>query len=153
MTSTGQVIMVSRRLTSSAAAVTIAVGLCVWVPVASGGSLPSDDQARYAPIQNISYEFGSKFVSGFFMQQAASCVVYLMITEKIDPDEPLRITATRVRVALNPGQIAGLDSEEGRSLNLKCGEGAETLEVNVGDRERLVALQESSLQKATAQSP
>jgi hypothetical protein len=98
-------------------------------------------QVSVQPIQSISYEFGSKFVSGFFMQQAASCLVHLMITEKIDPDEPLRMTATRVRLALSPGQIAGLDSEEGRSLNLKCGEGAETLVVTVGDREKLVALQ------------
>ena len=145
--------MASRKLLKIAPfAGMITTGLLTWIPAASSGS-PEEIEAKYRPIQSISYEFGSKFVSGFFVQQAASCLVYLMITEKIDPDEPLRITATRVRVALNPGQIAGLDSEEGRSLNLKCGEGAETLEVNVGDRESLVALQESALQKTAAQSP
>jgi hypothetical protein len=129
----------------------IVIGLLARIPPASSGS-PGEIEAEYRPIQSISYEFGAKFVSGFFMQQAASCLVHLMITEKIDPDEPLRMTATRVRLALSPGQIAGLDSEEGQSLNLKCGEGAETLEVTVGDREKLVALQETALQAAVAES-
>jgi hypothetical protein len=31
-----------------------------------------------------------------------------------------------VRVMLDPGQVAGLDSEEGRSLSLTCGEDAAT---------------------------
>ena len=46
-------------------------------------------------------------------------------------------SATRVRLVLNPGQTAGLDSEEGRSLNFTCGEvrGA-ALVVDSGDREK-----------------
>jgi hypothetical protein len=144
--------MVSRKVLKTAPfAGMIATGLVAWVPAASSGS-PAEIEAKYRPIESISYEFGSKFVSGFFVQQAASCLVHVMITEKIDPDGPLRMTATRVRVALSPGQIAGLDSEEGRSLNLKCGEGAETLEVTIGDRESLVALQETALQEAIAES-
>ena len=44
-------------------------------------------------------------------------------------------TATRVRLVLNPGETAGLDSEEGRSLNFTCGEGATALVVDSGERE------------------
>jgi len=130
----------------------IGIALLANSPPALSGS-PEEAAAEYRPIQSISYEFGSKVMSGFFIQQASSCLVHLMIIEKIDPDQPLRMTATRVRLALGPGQIAGLDSEEGRSINLKCGEGAETLEVTVGDRERLVAQQETALRAAVAASP
>ena len=42
---------------------------------------------------------------------------------------------------MDPGQIAGLDSEEGRSLNFTCGEGATTLVVDYGERSKLLAQQ------------
>jgi hypothetical protein len=116
----------------------IAVGLSAWVPAASSGlPLRVKDQAAYAPIQSISYRFGSKAVSGYFVrqvQQAASCVVTLMIAEKSDPDQPTSPTPARLRLELYPGQIAGFDSAEGGSLNLTCGAGATTLLVDFCDR-------------------
>jgi hypothetical protein len=36
-------------------------------------------------------------------------------------------TAARVRVMLDPGQVAGLDSDEGRSLSVTCREDSATL--------------------------
>ncbi len=146
--------MSSRKLPSiSAFAATIAVSLWAWAPAASSGSpSPVEDEARYAPIQSISYEFGSKSMSGYFVQQAATCVVTLMISEKSDPEASLPQSPTRVRLVLQPGQIAGLDSEEGRSLNVTCGAGATTLLVDVGERDRLVALQALGLRNTVAQS-
>ena len=92
-------------------------------------------------------------MSGYFVDQAAKCVVMLMVSEKSGPDAAASATATRVRLALNPGQTAGLDSEEGRSLNFTCGEGATALVVDVGEREKLVELQRLSLLKTAANSP
>lgn len=121
---------------------TIAASLCTWVPAASSGSPELlEGQRQYLPIQSISYEFGSKFMSGYFVQQATTCFVALMIIEKGDPEAVLPVTATRVRLVLNPGQIVGLDSDEGRSLNVTCGNDATTLLVDVGERDKLVALQ------------
>jgi hypothetical protein len=80
-------------------------------------------------------------MSGFFVQEAATCFVALMIIEKSDPEAELTATATRVRLVLNPGQIAGLDSEEGYSVNLTCGESAKTMLADFGNREKLMALQ------------
>jgi hypothetical protein len=42
---------------------------------------------------------------------------------------------------LDPGQVAGLDSEEGQSLNFTCGESASALVVNYGERSKLMAEQ------------
>ena len=64
-----------------------------------------------------------------------------MVSEATDPDKSPPPSATRVRLVLLPGQIAGLDSEEGRSLNFTCGEGGTTLLVDAGERDRLVHLQ------------
>ena len=46
----------------------IAVSLWVWAPAASSGSLSQlEGKAAYQPVQNISYEFGSKSMSGYFL--------------------------------------------------------------------------------------
>jgi hypothetical protein len=103
--------------------------------------------AKYAPNQSIRYDFGSKSTTGYFVEQATKCVVMLMVYEKRDPDTDTSTTSTRVRLVLNPGQTAGLDSEEGRSLNFTCGEGATVLLVDSGDRDKLVGLQTLSLRK------
>jgi hypothetical protein len=135
----------------SALAGTIAITLWAWIPAVSNGSpAPVKNQASYAPIQNIRYDFGSKSMSGYFVEQAATCLVMLMVFERSDPDKSLPPSATRLRLILYPGQIVGLDSEEGRSLNFTCGERATTLLVDVGERDRLVALQGLTRQKTAA---
>jgi hypothetical protein len=136
----------------SAFAGTIAMSLWIGVPSASGASLDVDG-VRYLPTQNVSYEFGSKSVSGYFVQEAATCVVTLMISEKSNPDLSPPLSSVRVRLTLDPGQIAGLDSEEGRSLNVACGKGATTLLVDVGERDKLVALQKLALPNTVAKAP
>jgi hypothetical protein len=139
--------MLSRTLPLvSAFAGTIAMSLWVGVPSAAGGP-PDVDGARHVPIQSISYEFGSKSMSGYFVQQSATCIVTLMISDKNDP----AASPARVRLALVPGQIAGLDSEEGRSLNVTCGVGAQTLLVDVGARDKLVALQKLAVPDTVAE--
>lgn len=136
--------MFRKPISISVVAGTIAAGL--WALPASGGAPgPLDSHAQYQPIQSISYEFGSKFMSGYFVQVASACSVALMVIEKSDPEKTPPASPTRVRLLLNPGQTAGLDSEEGRSVNFTCGEGASTLLVDTGDRESLVALQTLAL--------
>jgi hypothetical protein len=132
----------------SAFAGVIAVSIWTWVPTASSGSpATAEDQARYLPIQSISYEFGSKSMSGYFVEKAATCLVTLMIIERSDPEGLSHLSPTRVRLVLYPGQVAGLDSEEGRSLNFTCGDGATTLLVDVGERNQLVTLQTLALEE------
>jgi hypothetical protein len=132
---------------------TIAVSLWIAIPATLSGSPPAvEDQTRYWPIQSISYEFGSKSMSGYFVKQAATCRVTLMISEKGDPEQPLPLSAARVRLELYPGQTAGLDSEEGRSLNFTCGDNAAMLLVDEGERDRLVELQANSVPKEVSGS-
>ncbi len=134
---------------ASAFAGTFAISL--WASAASAQSQAVKSEARYAPIQSIGYDFGSKSMSGYFLGQSAKCVVTLMVYEKSDPETVPSSTATRVRLILNPGQTAGLDSDEGRSLNFTCGEGATALVVDSGDRDTLVGLQTLSLRKTASE--
>ena len=125
----------------SAFAATIAASFWSAGPAFIGELSAQKDVKTYLPIHSISYEFGSKAISGYFVKHGSICLVTLMIHEKGDLDRPRLSTAARVRLLLDPGQIAGLDSEEGRSINLTCDEGAQTLRVEVGDRNRLIELQ------------
>ncbi len=104
-------------------------------------------QDRFEPLQSISYEFGSKYTSGYFVREAGKCAVTLMLIEKSQPEQPLPFTAARVRLTLAPGQVVGLDSEEGRSLNFTCGPDAQAILADSGNRNLLVALQRNSLRR------
>ena len=123
----------------SAFAAALAASPCSSGQAVSGE--PVEGDALYLPIQSISYTFGSKIASGYFLQRNSVCLVTLMIAEKIDPGLPSP-TAARVRVMLDPGQVAGLDSEEGRSLSFTCGQDAATLVVSYGDRDKLMEQQD-----------
>jgi hypothetical protein len=114
--------------------VACAAGLATSVALATATTPQADGRAQYAPIQSISYVFGSKSVNGYFVREAGACAVTLMISEKSDPDHLLPTTPTRVRLVLNPGQGAGFDSEEGRSLDIMCGPDAQALLVDAGER-------------------
>src|SRR5262249_36040680 len=120
----------------------VAAGLCVWVPAAADESSADKADASYKPIQSISYHFGSKSTSGYFVQRDGACFLVLMLSENRDSEALL--SPTRVRLVLYPGETAGLDSEEGRSLNFTCGDAAATLLVTPGDTDPLVAQQKSS---------
>jgi hypothetical protein len=142
------------RKMGSIATVAGSITVCAWglVSDATGASPEAiNGQTRYRPIQSMTYEFGSKLMTGYFVKQSTTCVVTLMIAERRDPEEPLGLSPTRVRLILLPGQIAGLDSEEGKSLNFTCEGDAATLLVDVGERDRLVALQAASLVEKIAQ--
>ena len=141
---------IKRIAQGSVFAGTVVVGL--WAPQASSqppAQLP--EEVTYRPIDSIRYDFGSKSTNGYFVEQAKKCVVMLMVYEKPDPDAASTSTATRVRLVLNPGETAGLDSEEGRSLNFTCGAGATALVVDSGEREKLVELQNLPLRKTASE--
>jgi hypothetical protein len=140
----------------SIAAVAGTAALSLWGLVSVAAGEPSslaDSQARFKPMQAITHEFGSKLTTGYFVAQGGTCIVTLMIIERSDPEEPLGLSPMRVRLALTQGQVAGFDSEEGRSLNFTCEAGAETLLVDFGERDRLIALQEAALRQGIAQRP
>ncbi len=145
--------MLSKKVSGvvAIAGMTVAT-LLASAPAAIGGS-PSSSQshAEDKPVQSISYEFGSKSMSGYFIQEDSACLVMLMIAEKGNPEMSLAPSPTRVRLALNPGQIAGLDSEEGRSLNLTCGADAAKLIVDTGDTRKLIARQATRPQRDLAE--
>jgi hypothetical protein len=93
----------------------------------------------YTQAQAMTYDIGSKSIRGYYVKRNGACSVILMVTEKIDPEISTPFSAARLRLVLQPGAVAGLDSEEGRSLNITCGEAAANLWVDQGDTKVLTA--------------
>ena len=104
-------------------------------------SMLSTTRTEYLPVQAMSHDIGSKSMRGYFVQSNGACSVVLMITERIDPETPAPLSAARVRLVLQPGAMAGLDSAEGRSLNFTCDRTAARVLVDEGETSALMARQ------------
>jgi hypothetical protein len=105
MSRTIRIVLFSKEMPRIFALVgTIAVALSLSLSAALSGSLSSaEDETSYASIQSVHYDFGSKSMSGYFVQRGSVCLVTLMIAEKSDPDRLMPTTAARVRLVLVPG--------------------------------------------------
>ena len=84
---------------------TTAICLGSLVSGASGESPSLEGQARFELIQTITYEFGSKLTTGYFVQQGGACVVTLMLIENSDPENLLGVSPTRIRLILSPAEL------------------------------------------------
>jgi hypothetical protein len=132
--------MLKKIVTGAVCGGALAAGVAVAAIAATNASKDALNEATYAPMQSISYLVGSKSAIGYFVQEQGACHVVLMVAENIDLDQATPPSAARLRLALRPGQGAGLDSDEGRSIDLTCGSGAATLTVREGRSEDLAVL-------------
>ena len=93
-------------------------------------SLPahSDELAQnlgpVGPNEPILTTVGSKRVIAFYVPGNGHCGINVVVWDRADASGD---SAARVRVSLNPRQTVHIDSSENKSINLQCGEYAETL--------------------------
>ncbi len=78
------------------------------------------------PHEPILTTFGNKRVIAFYEPADGRCAVNAVVYDKTDADTGMT-TAARVRVSLNPRQIVHIDSTDNKSINLQCGDHADTL--------------------------
>jgi hypothetical protein len=69
---------------------------------------------------------GSKNVIASYAPASGTCAIRVVVWDANDTDAA---SAARIRVSLNPGEAASIDSAENKSLTLKCGDYAESLAV------------------------
>jgi hypothetical protein len=124
--------MLSKMTKAAVLGSALVASVAAVATVASSAAVGDGAKAVYAPRQSISHDLGSKSAIGYFVREAGACQVVLMIAENVDPEVRPMPSAARLRLALRPGQSAGLDSEEGRSIDLTCGDEGATLTVFSG---------------------
>ena len=106
-----------------------AVGTLV---VLGGFSLPAraDDLAQnlgpVGPHEPILATVGSNRVIAFYEPGAGSCGLHVVVWNRTDESGS---SAARVRVSLNARQLVHIDSADNESLDLQCGNDAETLKI------------------------
>ena len=76
------------------------------------------------PNEPILTTVGSKRVIAFYVPGNGHCGINVVVWDRTDASGD---SAARVRVSLNPRQTVHIDSAENKSINLQCGESAETL--------------------------
>ena len=123
------------------AVITVVFTACLFTSSASTEGAMS---ARYGVLQNFNHEFGSKFASGYFVREVDRCLITFKIAIRATDSQSVE-TVAHIRLDLNPGQVLGLDSEEGQSLNLTCGANAAALTVASGGEDALRAAQKRAL--------
>ena len=106
-----------------------AVGTLV---VLGGFSLPAraDELAQnlgpVGPHEPILTTVGSKRVIAFYEPGGGNCDLHVVVWNRTDESG---VSAARVRVSLNARQMAHIDSADNESLDLQCGDDAETLKI------------------------
>ena len=76
------------------------------------------------PNEPILTTVGSKRVLAFYIPGDGQCSINVVVWDRTDASGD---SAARVRVSLNPRQMVHIDSAENKSINLQCGDSAETL--------------------------
>jgi hypothetical protein len=103
-----------------------AVGALVLTVASSPGF--ADELAQnlgpVGPNEPILTTVGSKRVIAFYVPGNGHCGINVVVWDRADISGD---SAARVRVSLNPRQMVHIDSAQNKSINLQCGESAETL--------------------------
>jgi hypothetical protein len=100
--------------------------------VLGGYSLPAraDELAQnlgpVGPNEPILTTVGSKRVIAFYEADGGHCGMNIVVWDRTDASGG---SAARVRVTLDPRQMVHIDSAENKSLNLQCGDTADTLAI------------------------
>ena len=87
---------------------------------------PAESLRPVGPYEAILTTVGNKRVLAFYEPDNGHCAVNVVVWDKTDADTG-RTSAARVRVSLNPRQIVHIDSTDNKSINLQCGDDADTL--------------------------
>ena len=118
----------------------IALSMAATFAAASKFSPDGSEDRQFRPAESISFHLGSKRAMGTFSRENGTCQVTITIGDTAGRDTAQSKSAARLRLSLRPGQAAGFDSEDGDSIDMTCGEAAETLSVHRGTRiDRAVA--------------
>jgi hypothetical protein len=113
-----------RKLSRSALAGTL-VALGGYVLPAGADEL-AQNLGPVGPHEPILATVGSKRVIAFYEPGSGNCGLNVVVWDRTDDSGG---SAARVRVSLNASQMVHIDSPDNKSINLQCGDSADTLKI------------------------
>ncbi len=105
------------------------LGFAAALVLASSPTYAEDLPQQLEPVgpnDPILTTVGGKRVLAFYEAQGGDCGIHVVIGDLADDSGG---SAVRVRIALDPRQVVHLDTPEHETLNLQCGQFADTLAI------------------------
>lgn len=101
-----------------------------------GGAKPqahADELRAVAPARGLMLDVGSKHTVSYFTAEDGRCNLTLVVGEKFDENAPNTSIGARVRVAIDQGKSAVIETAEGKSLQFSCAADASKMSVKTLD--------------------
>lgn len=106
----------------------------VFLSAATGWAAAGDNTIRTAgPGKGLVLDVGSKHTVSYFQAEDGKCNLTLMVGEKATDDGDMGSVGARIRVAIDGGKNARIETAEGRSLVFACAQGASAMSVKALD--------------------
>ncbi len=106
------------------AALVSVLGLIIVVPALTGGQLRADEfwsAVTMKPRMAASFDVGTKHLVSYFLSENGMCKLTLMIAERPRGEDEAQVADTsRLRVSIEAGKAAYLDTTEGKPLQFSC---------------------------------
>ena len=85
------------------------------------------------PAQGLMLDVGSKHTVSYFVADSGKCNLTLMVGEKANEAGENSSVGARIRVAIDAGRSARVETAEGKSLEFACAAGARSMSVRTLD--------------------
>ncbi len=86
------------------------------------------------PTKGVSLDIGNKRAVAYFRPVTGICNVTVVLAEKIGTEGPLPQAGARVTVPVLPGRNARIDTAAGKTLDLGCAFGAQSVTLRTMER-------------------
>ena len=115
--------------------VTAAVGaaLCLATTV-SLSATETRSPVTMKPMKAISLDVGSKHVVGYYLSGEGQCKLTLMIADSYREDAITPSQTVRLRLMVQPGRSATVDTTDGRLLQFGCESNAQAMNASLLDQ-------------------
>jgi hypothetical protein len=108
------------------------VGLALYA-----GARPKAEAGEAAwavrPAQGLMLDVGSKHTVSYFLADEGKCNLTVMVGEKASEAGDNSSVGARIRVAIDAGRNARVETAEGKSLEFACAKGASSMSVRTLD--------------------
>jgi hypothetical protein len=82
----------------------------------------------------LSRQIGTKQTISYFQNEGGTCKLTLMVAEAFNGEDVPNVTTVRFQVAIGAGEVARMDTADGKSLAFACAAGAQELSISEGEQ-------------------
>lgn len=112
----------------------LAVAVIAYTAINNKAHAADAGALTLAPTKGISLDVGNKRAVAYFRPATGICNVTVVLAEKIGTEGALPQAGARITVPVLPGKSARIDTVAGKTLDVGCALGAQTVTLRSVDR-------------------